>query len=263
MEQKQETTLAQYGKQQSSITVSENTHYRSLYFQKDILQSKMDRSAPQRLCLSYTEYMILPLLFEKEICPQHILIIGVGGGSFVRFFQKHYSSAKIVGVEYSQQILDIAQQHFLVTENPTTTIVCDCGRTYLENCTDKFDLILVDAFDHRGMADSIYSSEFFTLCANHLTKDGVVSCNTWSGDSQLSEHLFEIFQDNFDDSIHCPVPERGNIILLGFKQQVPWGRLHPRNPFLLEKERQLEIDFTKMVTVARRANIPLWKRLLL
>lgn len=263
MELLQESTLAQYGKQQSSIRVCENVEHRSLYFQKDVLQSRMDRGAPQRLCLSYTEYMTLPLLFEKCTQPQRILIIGVGGGSFVRFFKHHYSLAKIVGIEYSQRILDIAQEHFLIEESPQVQLTCECGRSFIENCTDDFDLILIDAFDHKGMAETIYSPTFFKACADHLTPHGVVSCNTWSGDSDLSRNVFDAFKEHFKDSIFCPVPERGNIILLGFNQHVPWGELHSRSPFLLEQEQRLEIDFTKMVTIARRANIPLWKRLLL
>lgn len=263
MEIIQETLLAQYGKQQSSIRISENRKHRSLYFQKDVLQSRMDRVAPQRLCLSYTEYMTLPLLVETYPSPQRILIIGVGGGSFVRFFTHHYSSAKIVGVEYSKPILEIAQKYFLLEETPQVQLICDCGRSFLENCTDTFDLILIDAFDHKGMAETIYSSAFFKKCAEQLSPHGAVSCNTWSGDTNLSQTLTNAFKEHFKYFLHCPVPERGNIILLGFKQQVPWHQLQPRNPFLIKQEQRLEINFTKMVTLARRANIPLWKRLLL
>lgn len=263
MEVLQETQLAQYGKQQSSIKISENIKHRSLYFQNDVLQSRMDQTAPQRLCLSYTEYMTLPLLFEEHSQPQRILVIGVGGGSFVRFFSHYLKSAKIIGVEYSQRILDIAQQYFFIKESPQVQLICDCGQTFIEQCTETFDLILIDAFDHRGMAETIYSSSFFQKCAKRLSPHGAVSCNTWSGDSQLSDTLVHAFNDHFEDSLHCPVPERGNIILLGFKKQLPWSQLHPRSPFLIEQQQRFEINFTKMVTVARRANIPLWKRLLL
>lgn len=261
MELLQESKLAQYGKQQNSIKVCENIKYRSLYFQNNVLQSRMDRQYPERLCLSYTEYMMLPLLFEHYTQPQRILIIGVGGGSFIRFFEHYYSSAKIIGIEFSQRVLDIAQEHFLLKTNSQVQLICDCGRSFLENCTEDFDLILIDAFDHKGMAETIYSTPFFALCAEHLTSGGIVSCNTWSGDSRLSENVFDTFKAHFKDSLYCPVPERGNIILLGCKEHVPWGQLHPRNSFLLQQKQRLGIDFTKMITIARRANIPLWKRL--
>ena len=91
------------------VEIKDQGDYRSLYFGSHHLQSRMSLSRPQDLVLSYTGYMVLPLLMNKSL--HRIMVIGIGSGSFVRFFQHHFKDCVIDAVDYAQAEQAVEQLH--------------------------------------------------------------------------------------------------------------------------------------------------------
>ncbi|HEY6896719.1 MAG TPA: spermidine synthase-like protein, partial [Rhodocyclaceae bacterium] len=63
--------------------VVDDDERRYLYFSIHLMQSAMRLNAPNALDLRYTQKMMACLLFNPR--PKRIVLIGVGGGSLVKF----------------------------------------------------------------------------------------------------------------------------------------------------------------------------------
>lgn len=234
---------------------------RSLFFASRFLQSSMSVDHPERLQLSYTRYMLLGLPALESV--QHILIIGIGAGSLIHYCHHHYPESIIDAVDNSPRIIALARQYFMLPENDRVRIHCEDGLSFLEGrAADRdYDLILVDAFDHQGMAANIYSPPFFERCSTVLADDGMLSCNLWSGDDQILATIRQGIAACLDGQIYVPVPDRGNAVILAFRQPVPWSRLSRSREEWLEMEARFDLDFRTMLKVARQQSRSLLHRL--
>lgn len=243
------------------VEIKDHGDHRSLYFASEHLQSRMALSRPHELVLSYTRYMTLALLLQPE--PRDVLIIGIGAGSFIRFFLYHFPACRIDAVDDSQPVIDAARAFFHLPETPGLVVHCRDGCRFLEDNPEKrYDLILVDAFDDQGMAPTVYTSPFFALCAAHLAAAGVVSCNLWGSDEILYQEVKTDITDHFPGSLFLPVPDRGNVVALAMAGPVPWSRITRNNRDLAALSQRYGVDFKELVRAARKNNQSLATRFL-
>ena len=77
--------------------VIEDDGARCLYFTRDFIQSEMRLDDPYELAFAYTRKMMAFLLFCPE--PRRILMIGLGGGSLVKFCNRRLPSTHVTVVE--------------------------------------------------------------------------------------------------------------------------------------------------------------------
>ncbi|MFT5697557.1 MAG: spermidine synthase [Desulforhopalus sp.] len=236
------------------IEIRDTATQRALFFNTQHLQSAMSFQDPQELILSYTRYMLLGLLINQY--PKNILIIGLGSGSFVRFFHHFYPDSQIDGVDYSQHVIDIAKGYFQLPETENIQIICADGNDYVKrSCMErKYDLILVDAFDAQGMAPSIYTESFFNTVQEMLTEEGSISFNLWSSDKKLFGDIKKTLANTFTSSLLIPVPDRGNVIAVTMNQEIPWNKIDLPKKEIKALSDRLDLDFNQLVRVAKQNN---------
>jgi len=234
---------------------------RSLFFASRYLQSCMAPDHPERLQLSYTRYMLLGLPALESV--QHILIIGIGAGSLIHYCRHHFPDSIIDAVDNSPRVIALARRFFMLPENEHVRIHCEDGLSFLAGrAADRdYDLILVDAFDHQGMADSIYSPLFFMRCSTVLADEGMLSCNLWSDDAQQLDAIRHSIASCLDGHIFVSVPDRGNAVILAFRQPVPWHRFNRSREQWQELEDRFGLDFRTMLKVVRQEGRSLLQRL--
>lgn len=243
-----------------AVEVRDHGDHRSLYFGSD-LQSRMSFSCPQDLVLSYTWYMAGTLLIVPE--PLDILIIGIGAGSFVRFFSHHFPRCRIDAVEISPHVISVARGYFRLPENERVVVHCRDGLDFLKESRDKrYDLILIDAFDAMGMSPAIYSEPFFSRCSASLKDAGAVSCNLWSDDALRLQEIKMILADHFPGRLYLPVPNRGNIVAFALKKAVPWSHVLLKNKEFTRLANRYGIDFKELAGVAKANNLSLSQKFL-
>ena len=240
--------------------VDEDDH-RSLYFAGNILQSRISFSTPAALSLLYTRYMMGALLVQPE--PAHVLLIGVGGGALVRFLHHHFPHCAVDAVDCSQQIIRMAVGYFRMPDKAPITIHCCDGHAFLAAKRPHlpYDLILVDAFDEKGMAGTIYTGDFFRLCLESLSLEGVLSCNLWSSDPGELTEVKNGIARYAAGQVYLPVPNRGNIIALAFNTPVPWKKINRPKTEIESLSRRFGIDLGRIVKNARKCNMPLGQRI--
>lgn len=245
-----------------SIEVVDQGEYRSLYFKNSVVQSRLYHQTPEKLALRYTKYMMAAALLAIPD-PARVLLIGVGAGALLHFFNHYLQGTLLDAVDNSENIIKIARGFFSVPENNQISIHCEDGLRYLTDLKDSisYDLILVDAFNDDGMAKSIYSSEFFKVAEERLTKRGVICCNLWSGDHNTYTRVQKAIQKHSSSRVYIPVRLRENIIALLFQAELPWKTLCPSKAVLQRLSNQYDIDFKEVSSAARKHNMKLGEQM--
>ena len=125
----------------------------------------------------YYDYaMAAPLMIkDKPITDMDVLILGMGTGTYATQCDKYFGNMNIGGVEIDEKITDLSRRYFSLSEDiPVTTYD---GRAFLNASKDKYDVIMVDAYQDITIPFQMSSKEFFELVKSHLTDDGVMVVN--------------------------------------------------------------------------------------
>ena len=235
------------------VEIRDTTTQRALYFDSRHLQSAMSFLHPQELILSYTRYMLLGLLINQQ--PKNILIIGLGSGSFVRFFHHYCPTCHIDGVDYSEHVINLAKDYFYLPEADNIKVICADGSEFIKRPNNKkYDLILVDAFDDQGMAPAIYTESFFTSVSKLLADDGSISFNLWSSDKKTFSSIKKTLANTFSGCLFLPVPDRGNVIAITTNQEIPWHKFDASLKETKALSTRLKLDFKQLIRVTKQNN---------
>ncbi|MEP7171409.1 MAG: fused MFS/spermidine synthase [Bacteroidota bacterium] len=82
---------------------------------------------------------------EREI--KNVLLLGFGAGSVpVLLFEEYKLNCKITAVEIDEKVIELAKKHFNVQSFKSLNLVCSDASKFVEECSSKFDLIVVDIF---------------------------------------------------------------------------------------------------------------------
>ena len=187
---------------------------RSLYFNFDELQSSMKLGQPSVLEVDYTKTMMGFMLAKAQ--PEHILMIGLGGGSLPKFCY-HNLPSRITVVEVNPHII-AARDHFEIPpdDNRFRVVRAD-GADYVRHPPGLFDVVIVDGFDHLGQPPQLCSREFYEACFRALKHGGlmVVNLHDDAAFASRSESIDAVFE-SFVQPIQAI--ERGNCILFASKR---------------------------------------------
>lgn len=104
-----------------------------------------------------------------------VLILGMGTGTYAHQCRKYFDNMTVEGVEIDQKITDLAGIYFDLPEDVRVTTYD--GRAYLQAIDNKYDVIMVDAYQDITIPFQMSSLEFFTLVKDHLKEDGVMVVN--------------------------------------------------------------------------------------
>lgn len=105
----------------------------------------------------------------------NVLILGMGTGTFATQCENYFENISMEGVEIDSDITELALEYFhLPGDVPVYTYD---GRAYLNAVDEKYDVIMVDAYQDITIPFQMSSIEFFTLVEEHLTDDGIMVVN--------------------------------------------------------------------------------------
>lgn len=129
----------------------------------------------------YHEALVHPAMITHPH-PQRVLLIGGGEGATLREVLKHPCVDTVVMVDLDRELVEFCQQklvswHQGAFDDPRLTLLHTDGRAYLEQNPQKFDVIILDITDALvdGPAIALYTKEFYALCQQRLTDNGVLA----------------------------------------------------------------------------------------
>jgi spermidine synthase len=225
--------------------VQESGRHRSLHFGLAYVQSTMYLDNPTALCLRYTKKMMGALLFQP--LPRQITLIGLGGGSLAKYCYRHLPDSNITVIEIDPNVIAL-RKHFMVPDDsPRFQVIADDGLHHLETCMTPVDILMVDAYDEYGIADSISGQSFVDSAFQRLDTNGILVMNL-AGDRTPYEVLIGRIRHTFgQQACVIPVGIDGNNVLFAFKSTcfVPdWPSIRKHAKTL---SRQLALDFHFML----------------
>lgn len=240
------------------VEICDSGTRRSLYFDSQHLQSAMSLLNPHELILSYTRFMLFGLIADPK--PEKVLVIGIGSGSFVRYFHHHVPECTIVGVDSSQHVIDLARGYFALPESENVHIHCMDGKEFIERAVEQvetYDLILVDAFDSHGMSPPIYSPSCIRQTQTILRDSGCISFNLWSSNRRLYAEIEHDIRTTYKGIVTLPVPDRGNVVVVAMNAEIPWEKILVTRNELKTLSKKLEIECRLLVKIAKQNNLGL------
>ena len=124
----------------------------------------------------YYDYALAaPLMAGADRESRDMLVLGMGTGTFAVQTERYFPGSRISGVEIDQKITDLARTHFALPERiPVTTYD---GRAYLAGDKNRYDVIMVDAYQDITIPFQMSSVEFFSMVRDHLRPGGVMVVN--------------------------------------------------------------------------------------
>jgi spermidine synthase len=134
---------------------------------------------PSELALPYTRFYRLAEHFAPDM--RRMLVLGGGGFSFPKYVLKNHANVRVDVVELDPGITALARGHFGLRDHPRLNIIEEDARTFLNRNTEKYEVILCDAFNsHYTIPFHLTTLEAFRRIKGSMTQDGVVLVNLLS-----------------------------------------------------------------------------------
>jgi spermidine synthase len=162
-------------------------------------QSCMSLEHPQHLVFEYTKMMMGALYLNPA--PARVLVIGLGGGTLPSALQRILPAVRIDAVEIDAAVVRVAKTHFGWAPGAQTRVFEEDGRVFVKRAArrgEKYDLIMLDAFDHEYIPEHLLTREFLLEVRRLLAEGGVLAANTFSS-SRLYHHESATYHSAFGD----------------------------------------------------------------
>ncbi|MDB5867773.1 MAG: spermidine synthase-like protein, partial [Polaromonas sp.] len=190
---------------------------RSLHFTRGELQSRMLTLEPWRLEVDYTRTMMGFLLFNPA--PAHIGMIGLGGGSIAKFCHRWLPASRMTVLEINPHVIALRQDFEVPDDDGRFRVIAADGAMFLRSKAPRYDVLLVDGFDHQGQPAALCSQQFYDDCLAALLDGGVLVVNLHY-DHPDYPLLFERISRSFGgNAVEILTPEKSNCIV--FARQGP------------------------------------------
>ena len=235
-----------------SVEVSEVNGIRSLHLGSDTVQSSMRLDDPYALVLSYTRSMMAFLLFCPS--PEHVLMIGLGGGSLPKFVHRYLPRTRTTVIEREPRVIAIARQYFQVPpDDERFGVLAAEGSAWVAEHPACCDVLMVDGYDGREQGAELSSEDFYASARRALNDTGVLVVNLWSSDSRFDVYLQRI-ESVFEAVVCLPAERRGNMAILAFRRSPGKPRWDDLRAAARSLQSTYDLEFMNFVEALREAN---------
>lgn len=202
------------------IDISEEDGIRYLHFGSEWIQGAMRIRRPWALELAYTQEMMAGLLLHGVPWPRNALLIGLGAGSLTKFIWRTLPQTKITVIEINPQVPLIARQFFkLPEEDDRLEIHIADGADFVIRDKQRYDLILVDGFDHNARAGALDTVPFYLNCRARLSDTGVLTTNLFRSARGFKASVGRLREAFEERCVVFPACDSGNSIAMAVAGQ--------------------------------------------
>jgi predicted membrane-bound spermidine synthase len=145
----------------------------------DYTESVVNLVDPDDLPLRYTQVITVALAYPEA--PKSVLMLGLGGGSIPAYLGRFMPDISITTVEIDPGVITAAKTYFGIRETPRMRYRDGDARVFLNRHTERYDLIVVDAYRGGYVPVHLLTREFYTLLKQRLAPGGAVAFNVHDG----------------------------------------------------------------------------------
>jgi spermidine synthase len=131
------------------------------------------------------EFIYHEMLVHVPLCavpvPRRVMIVGGGDGGSLREVLKH-PIERVDLVEIDVKVIEASRAHLPTLndggrafDDPRVNLVIEDAFKYMKDHRGEYDTIIIDSTDPIGMAEALFSDEFYRLCRDSLSEDGAMS----------------------------------------------------------------------------------------
>ena len=131
----------------------------------------------------YHEALVHPAVSSLRGPPRRALVIGGGDGMVLRELLRYSKLEAVTLVDLDPKMTELFRDDALLSglndgayRDPRVTVVNADGMSWLEECEDVFDVVIVDLPDPRNYSLSkLYTRGFYRLVRRHLAETGAMA----------------------------------------------------------------------------------------
>jgi spermidine synthase len=131
--------------------------------------------------------------------PEKVFIAGGGEGATLREVLAHNTVKKAVMVDIDEEVVSLCRRllpswHQNAFDDPRAELHFVDARKYLDESSDKFDVIIIDLVDplEQGPARLLYTQEFYQIVKQKLGTDGIMSVQAEPAEWKNSDNFTAI-----------------------------------------------------------------------
>ncbi|MGA3138406.1 MAG: fused MFS/spermidine synthase [Xanthobacteraceae bacterium] len=168
------------------------------------------------LPMLYARVVGLAAVYPQDI--KRVLVLGLGGGAVPLYLARFLPDATVDSVEVDPGVIEAAKKYFGLRETERFHLIESDGRIYLNRHSEKYDIIVLDAFSGSYIPFHMMTKEFYQLVRDHLAPHGVVAINILPSVKLYDSNVrtLKLVFDNLDffDS-GDPTVDETNVIVFG------------------------------------------------
>jgi len=226
---------------------------RHLYFNLLAVQSSMRLDEPDVLVTAYAQKMMAFLLFNRA--PRHILMIGLGGGSLVKFCYRHLLDTRLTVVEIDPDIIELREWFHIPADDDRLQVILGDGAEFVRRGDWTADILLIDAFDPGGVAPSLASEDFYAQAFRCLGSNGVLVMNLAGERGRYVAHLQMLREACPGPILLVPVEADGNVLIFAFSQPLGMWTLESVEATADELKFELDLEFPRFLQRLRTGHL--------
>ncbi|MDB5817884.1 MAG: Spermidine synthase-like [Rhizobacter sp.] len=218
--------------------------WKSLHFSISAIQSRMRTGQPEALDLEYTRLMMGFVWLVRA--PRRLAMIGLGGGSMVKFMHRHLAEASLDVVEINRHVVALRDEFGVPPDDERLCVTTADGAAFVEQAQPgTYDVLLVDAFDEHGMPPPLSTPRFYDACRRLLTPRGVFVVNLQSGDPLCGVHVDRIATAFDGNLLRVDAGDHSNSVVFA-GNEAPLRLVRPSCPLVGDAWTSLAHDFARI-----------------
>ena len=183
----------------NDIFVSKNDSVLKMAFQWKgwhFPESQIDLADPDDMPMAYARMMTVAAAYPPDI--KRVLMLGLGGGAIPAYLARFIPAATIDIVELDLGVIDVAKTYFGIRQTAAAHLYESDARVFLNRHSERYDIILVDAFTGSYIPFHLMTKEFYGLVRDRLAPHGVAAFNILPA-VKLFDSNVRTLQAAFDD----------------------------------------------------------------
>lgn len=194
-------------------------------------QSGMARDGLPELLFEYNQRFLEMI---ESVRPKKLLVIGGGVFMLPTAAFRRFSEMQIDVVEIDQILVDLAYEFFEAPTDSRFQVFVQDGETYVKNCNEKYDMIILDAFSGYTIPGHLLEYSAAELYNSHLSRSGVVAINFISRYAPAGRWLAHEIVDTFSQVFE-------NVEL--YRADLEYGHAEEQNLVLAASQKKLQFDY--------------------
>lgn len=227
--------------------LAEDGRTRALHFCWTYVQSRMRLDDPVALTMGYTRMMMSFLLFHTT--PRALLVLGLGGGSLAKYCHRHLPDARIVAVESNRDVLALRDEFAVPPDDDRFRVVEADAAAWVAATRDRFDVVLLDAFDRLGHAPGLADDAFYAHVRERLWPNGLMVANVAGSAPERADHVARLARAWGENVLVLAAEEDDDDVVFAFRDPT----FEPRWRWIREQAAAMERRYgIELATFAQR-----------